>query len=198
MSATEAASPDLEPLTLELRDVYQQIEDARSRLQQLMFGIDDAGFLWRPEPNRWSISECLMHLNVTASLYVTAIDRALQAACPARALDDLPRRGWLGRWLLNSLEPPITRRFKSPGAFVPDNGRPLEEVIPEFIHWQRQIQERLLASKGVDLWRTKVKSPAVPLLKFSLGETFAIIAAHERRHLTQAAAVKQSEGFPRL
>jgi len=198
MSATEAASPDLEPLTLELRDVYQQIEDARSRLQQLMFGIDDAGFLWRPEPNRWSISECLMHLNVTASLYVTAIDRALQAACPARALDDLPRRGRLGRWLLNSLEPPITRRFKSPGAFVPDNGRPLEEVIPEFIHWQRQIQERLLASKGVDLWRTKVKSPAVPLLKFSLGETFAIIAAHERRHLTQAAAVKQSEGFPRL
>lgn len=197
MSTTDAAAPDLGTLALDLRDVHQQIEDVRSQLQQLMFGVDDAGFLWRPEPNRWSISECLVHLNVTASLYVSAIDRALPAARPAPSPDDLPRRGLLGRWMLNTLEPPIKRRFKAPGAFVPDNGKPLDEVVPEFIRWQDQVQERLLASQGIDLWRTKVRSPAVPLLKFSLGETFAIIAAHERRHLAQAEAVKRRAGFPR-
>jgi hypothetical protein len=196
MPPTDAASP-APTLPLELRDVHQQIEDVRSQLQQLMFGVDDAGFLWRPEPNRWSISECLVHLNVTASLYVSAIDRALPAARPAPSPDDLPRRGWMGRWMLNTIEPPVKRRFAAPAAFVPAGGKPLDEVVPEFIRWQDQIQQRLLASNGIDLWRTKVKSPAVPLLKFSLGETFAILAAHERRHLAQAAAVRQSEGFPR-
>jgi hypothetical protein len=197
MSPTDAVALDLATLPLELRDVHQQIEDVRSQLQQLMFGVDDAGFLWRPEPNRWSISECLVHLNVTASLYVSAIDRALPAARPAPSPDDLPRRGWMGRWMLNTIEPPVKRRFAAPAAFVPAGGKPLDEVVPEFIRWQDQIQQRLLASNGIDLWRTKVKSPAVPLLKFSLGETFAILAAHERRHLAQAAAVRQSEGFPR-
>ena len=197
MSTTEATAPGLAELTLELRDVYQQIEDVRGQLQRLMFGVDDAGFLWRPEANRWSISECLVHLNVTASLYVSAIDRALKTARPASSPDELPRRGWLGRWMLNTLEPPIKRRFKASNAFVPDAGKPLDDVVPEFIRYQDEIQQRLLASKSLDLWRTKVKSPAVPLLKFSLGETFAIIAAHERRHLAQAETVKRSERFPR-
>ena len=197
MPTTVVAAANRAELALELRDVHQQIEDVRLHLQRLMFGIDDAGFLWRPEANRWSISECLVHLNVTASLYVSAIDQALLAACPTLSPDDLPRRGWLGRWMLNTLEPPVKRRFPAPAVFVPGSGRPLDEVVPEFIHWQDQVQERLLASRNIDLWRTKVKSPAVPVLKFSLGETFAIIAAHERRHLAQAAAVKQSAGFPR-
>ena len=197
MSTTEATAPGLAELALELRDVHQQIEDVRGQLQRLMFGVHDAGFLWRPEESRWSISECLVHLNVTASLYVSAIDRALKTARPASSPDELPRRGWLGRWMLNTLEPPIKRRFKAPNAFAPDAGKPLDDVVPEFIRYQDEIQKRLLAANRFDLWRTKVKSPAMPLLKFSLGETFAIIAAHERRHLAQADAVKESDGFPR-
>ena len=99
--------------------------------------------------------------------------------------------------MLNTLEPPVTRRFKAPGAFAPDGPKPLDEVAPAFLRYQDEVQQRLAAAKDLDLWRTKVKSPAVPLLKFSLGETFAIIAAHERRHLAQAEEVKNAPGFPR-
>jgi len=189
-------STETESLPLELRDVHEQIEEVRGQLQQLLFGVSEEAFLWRPEPRRWSISECLVHLDTTAALYTSAIDRAIAADQPAAAEESLPRRGFLGRWMLNTLEPPVTRRFTAPGAFAPGGPKPLDEVVPEFLRWQDEVQQRLVAAKDLDLWRTKVKSPAVPLLKFSLGETFAIIAAHERRHLAQAEEVKGSPDFP--
>lgn len=197
MPMTAITSTETESLPSELRDVHEQIEDLRGQLQQLLFGVSEAAFLWRPEARRWSISECLVHLNTTAALYISAIDRAIAVSQPATAEQELPRRGFLGRWMLNALEPPVTRRFKAPGAFAPDGPKPLDEVVPEFIRYQDEIQQRLTAARDLDLWRTKVKSPAVPLLKFSLGETFAIIGAHERRHLVQAEAVKNAPDFPR-
>jgi len=189
-------SPATESLPLELRDVHEQIEDVRGQLQKLMFGVDEAAFLWRPGPRRWSISECLVHLNMTAALYAPAIDQAIAAGQSTPAEEELPLRGFLGSWMLNALEPPVTRRFKAPGAFAPDEPKPLDEVVLEFLRRQDEVQQRLVAARDLDLWRTKVKSPAVPLLKFSLGETFAIIAAHERRHLAQAEEVKNAPDFP--
>ncbi len=197
MPTATTTQTETESLPSELRDVHEQIEDVRGQLQQLMFGVNEAAFLWRPEPNHWSISECLMHLNTTAALYISAIDRAIGAGQPASGGEELPRRGFLGRWMLNTLEPPVTRRFKAPGAFAPNEPKPLDQVVPEFIRYQDEVQQRLAVAKGFDLWRTKVKSPAVPLLRFSLGETFAIITAHERRHLAQAEEVKNSPDFPR-
>ena len=197
MPTATTTQTETESLPSELRDVHEQIEDVRGQLQQLMFGVNEAAFLWRPEPNHWSISECLMHLNTTAALYISAIDRAIGAGQPASGGEELPRRGFLGRWMLNTLEPPVTRRFKAPGAFAPNEPKPLDQVVPEFIRYQDEVQQRLAVAKGFDLWRTKVKSPAVPLLRFSLGEPFAIITAHERRHLAQAEEVKNSPDFPR-
>jgi hypothetical protein len=43
----------------------------------------------------------------------------------------------------------------------------------------------------------KVRSPVVPLIRFSLGASFAIQAAHEKRHLQQAEDVLRLAQFPR-
>jgi hypothetical protein len=48
----------------------------------------------------------------------------------------------------------------------------------------------------VDLARVKLESPASARVKLSLGETFALLAAHERRHLWQARQVKDHPSFP--
>jgi hypothetical protein len=98
--------------------------------------------------------------------------------------------------MLNLIEPPPKRRFRAPNAFAPKTGKGLGEAVPEFMTWQDEIQQHLVRAKGLDLWRTKLWSPAVPLLRFSLGETFAILAAHERRHLWQAERVREAPGFP--
>ena len=52
--------------------------------------------------------------------------------------------------------------------------------------WTTRWEQLLNSANGLDLERIRVRSPAVPLIKLSLGAAFEIQAAHERRHLLQA------------
>ncbi len=110
---------------------------------------------------------------------------------------DFPaKRGLIGGWVVRIAEPPPRGRVKAPRAFRPKEEQPLDTVVTKFQELQDQIVERLRQANGVDLWRTKIRSPAIALLKLSLGETFALLTAHERRHLWQAEQVKGDPGFP--
>ena len=162
-----------------------------------MAGLSNEAFNWRPEQGRWSICECLDHLNITAELYLPLIDRALAKSRSQGLLGDVPaRRGLIGGWIVRFSEPPAKRRVKAPKVFLPKAEQPVDSVVPKFIKLQGRLVERLRQTNGVDLWRTKLRSPAIPLLKLSLGETFALMTAHERRHLWQAEQVKGDPGFP--
>ncbi len=46
-------------------------------------------------------------------------------------------------------------------------------------------------AEGIDLARVKVRSPVLWLLRLSLGQWFALIAGHQKRHLWQAGQVKR-------
>jgi hypothetical protein len=56
--------------------------------------------------------------------------------------------------------------------------------------------ERVRSAEGLDLSGIMMKSPAWPMLRFSLLTALAALAAHERRHLAQARRVTQRPGFP--
>ena len=62
-----------------------------------------------------------------------------------------------------------------------------------FHAYQVQYIDRLRQSSGLDLARARVSSPAVNWLRIPLGSSFAVMAAHERRHLWQAARIVESQ-----
>ena len=70
MSVPSALEPELARHQL-------QFEEAAATATRLTEGLDPDHIAWRPAPDRWSIGECLEHLNVTAELYLAAIDRAI-------------------------------------------------------------------------------------------------------------------------
>jgi hypothetical protein len=94
------------------------------------------------------------------------------------------------------MEPPPRRRFKTPRSFTPSHGQPVTALLPTFLHLQDQFTYLLEQANGLDLARIKIPSPATSLLKFSLGQAFALNAAHERRHLWQARRVRSHPQFP--
>ena len=184
-------------LAVELEDYRIQIGRIKRRCEVLVAGLSNEAFIWRPEQGRWSICECLSHLNVTAELYLPVIDRALAKSRSQGVLGDVPaRRGLIGGWIVRFSEPPPKGRVKAPKVFLPKAEQPLDGVVPKFIELQDQFVERLWQANGLDLWRTKIRSPAIALLRLSLGETFALLTAHDRRHLWQAEQVKGDPGFP--
>ena len=67
-----------------------------------------------------------------------------------------------------------------------------------FKAYQVQFVDRLRQANGLNLARAKVSAPTLRWLRFSLGSGFALMLAHERRHLWQARRVTQRADSPRL
>ncbi|HSB53345.1 MAG TPA: hypothetical protein VLD58_03280, partial [Gemmatimonadales bacterium] len=48
----------------------------------------------------------------------------------------------------------------------------------------------------LDLNGTRFANPFLPLVRFSVGTGFQVIAAHQRRHLWQAGRIRENPRFP--
>lgn len=181
-------------LSPEIRDYVRQFEDVKSAARHLVEGLSDEQLRWRPAPDRWSIAECFSHLNVTADQYYPAIDRSMRRARERGLLGEGPfRHGFLMNRFIRMMEPPARRSFRAPRMFRPRT-RALADEIPTFFAHQSAIIERVHQANGLDLSRVKVVSPLTSLMRMSLGQCFGLLAAHERRHLWQAARVREELG----
>ena len=180
----------------ELRDCLEQIENVKEDVLELTGPLNDSQFNWRPSPGQWSISECLAHLNVVDRLDVPFIRDAIEAGRTAGLTGKGPfRYGFLSRRFVRFSEPPVKLRTKAPKVYVPPSNQPKEMVVTEFTAIHDQLLELVSKSNGLDLARIKVGS-LFPYVKFSLGQRFALLAAHDRRHLRQAWDVRRHLDFP--
>ena len=98
---------------------------------------------------------------------------------------------------VRSQEPTTKMKFKTAKVFMPAASRPRQETIAAFRAYQVQFIDRLRQANGLDLARARVKSPAASFLRLPLGSGFALMVAHERRHLLQARNVIADPAFPR-
>lgn len=190
------------PVTLapQLADFDAQYAAIAARADALVSGLTAAQCNWRPAPGRWSIAECLRHLIAADSLYLVKMDQMIAEARAKGLTGPGPYRfGWFGAWFARSLEPPPRFKVKTQRVFDIARGRdwPVEETLADFGALVAGLRDRLRRANGVELGRVKTTSPAARLLSFSLGACFAILAAHERRHLWQAEQVRTAlQGLP--
>ena len=99
--------------------------------------------------------------------------------------------GFVSRWFVRVLKPSSDWTFDAPSLFEPDAPNTLYpgEIIDEFLALQDQFSECVIDADGLDLRRPRLSSPAIPLLRISLGAWFEATLAHEQRHLEQARRV---------
>ena len=179
-------------------DIYlEQIRYIRQDVAALVANLGDDQFTWRPAPGRWSIGECFEHLNLTAAAFVPAIDAAIADARARNLRGDGPFvYPLLERLFVASNEPPPRRRFRAfkalpPGA--PPLARRGHECLFGLAGPPRGAHQ---AADGFDLRRVTAPIAVLPLMKWSLGTMFALVLAHERRHIWQARQVRNEKGFP--
>jgi hypothetical protein len=178
----------------ELAGLLEQVQAVRERAGKLVDGLDDAAFNWRPQPGVWSVGQCIEHLNVSAEAFFPVIDRALERRLPGRGPF---RYGWLERWFLRVMEPPVKMKTRAGKKFQPPADASRDVTLAAFLRRQDQIEERIRRADGLDLERIKVASPVAGFLRYSLGIALQVMVAHERRHLWQAEKVHAHERFPR-
>ena len=183
----------------ELEAYRQQFEQITDDARDLVKGLSEEEFNWRPAPGAWSIEECLAHLTMVGGVEIVNIENAINDARSR----GLTARGpfeysALERLILRETEPPNRHNHSAPKRFQPLHNQPLTGVMPTFYHVQSMFRLHIERADGLDLKRVKVVTPISRLLKISLGMTFAQAAAHERRHLAQARRVlaKLPKGVP--
>lgn len=184
-------------LTGELDEYRKQLEALNERVHIMLVHLTPEQLFWRPPDGSWSIGECVLHVAVVNRRMLPGIDRAIEQARRRGLRATGPfRHGWPGSWLVQGLEPPVKRKVRtSPWAIPQAQGTP-ESVEHDLHASHAEVIERMRRAQGYHLGKAKVKSPFMPLLRYSLGQSFAIIAAHGRRHVWQAEQVRGNPGFP--
>jgi hypothetical protein len=180
----------------QLSVIVASFESASARLDRLVARTPADRWSARADPARWSVAECVAHLNLTSRAYLPLLERgiadahALGGGAPSRY-----RRDPMG-WLIATMSGPMPRvggmklgRVKTAAAFVPTGELPMEETVAAF----RELQERQVAltraADGLPLHRVKVVSPFDARVTYNLYAAFTLLPAHQHRHLEQAEEV---------
>jgi hypothetical protein len=191
------APPSHLALTPEIDAFRVEFERLSTEADAIVAPLSEEQLKWQPLPGVWCVAECIEHLNVTARLYLPKLDEAIADAIRRGRYAEGPfHYNWIGRFVVRSQEPPARVRMKTPKIFQPAPQRSRHEIMAAFRAYQVQFIDRLRQANGLDLASAKVSSPASDWIRLPLGSGFALMGAHERRHLWQARKVTSTPGFP--
>lgn len=185
--------------TEQLADYARAFVASAERAGSLIGPLSEDQFNWKPDPDSWSVAECIDHLNRVARGYVPAMSGTLSQA--DRGASGPFRYGWLGRKFIESLSPE-SRPLKTAGAMKPgasgtDFSRlDKQETLDEFLALTDSFVQIVDEAKGVDLARVKMRSPFLWLLRLPIGAFIEALGQHAHRHLDQAERVVGLSGFP--
>jgi hypothetical protein len=184
-------------MDFDLRDLQLQFEDSLADGHRIGQGLSPAQFNWRPAEGRWSVAECLDHLNVTNRLYLDQIQITIDRARRKGIIGNPPfRYGRIESWFVKQMNPPVKLKLKTPGEFAPTPSKlDRDEVLATWRSQHWDFLDKIAWCEGLHLTRNKVRSPITRFLKFSLGASFALVTAHNRRHLWQAKQILESAEF---
>src|SRR5690349_2963008 len=105
-------------MTPEGQQMLEQLEAIKAEGRSVAADLTAEQFNWHPDRGRWSIAECLQHLNVGVSKTLPAFDRAIAAGRSKGQFASGPfRYRWFSRWMIGSMEPPPKWRMKAPRIF---------------------------------------------------------------------------------
>jgi hypothetical protein len=150
---------------------------------------------WQPAPKKWSIMQCLEHMNRTTRHY---LDKINPANAKKAGGDDEFKPSWMGGFLAKGFaQIPPKRTFKTTKKFNPPNDMNPQEVLKDFISLNEKLTQRLEGLGGYDLNKNKIPTPAISFLKFRFGDVLNMDAKHTARHLFQIENVMKAEGFPK-
>lgn len=177
-------------MKFDVQSISRDIADSRRRAQALVDSVSADQLARRPDPARWSIVECLAHLNMTATTVQKLMARGIDQAKQEKRFGEGPFSiGPKGRLLVWIAEPPPKFRIRAPKNVQPPAAidDPLQ-VLPDFMKAQDAWERLMREQDGLDLARVIVGQGP---FRMRLAAALPWMMAHQRRHLLQAENVKR-------
>jgi hypothetical protein len=174
-----------------------------SHLESLAHGLSNAQFNWKPDPKRWSMAECVTHLNIVNRGDIAPLEAAITQGRAGNRTGEGPfTYGFLSRKFIATMEPTSGSKIKAPKAYIPPPQADKDATVTEYRRIATELRRLAKNADGLHLSRIKTAMPALPaalrpFVKMALGARLHLITAHDRRHLSQAERVRDDPGFPK-
>ncbi|WP_421830623.1 DinB family protein [Larkinella sp.] len=148
----------------------------------------------QPAPDRWSIAQCLEHLNSYGHYYLPQLETAvLKGETGSIRPTSTFRSGWLGNYFANSMRPKtdgsIALKMKAVKEHTPVSDLNASAVLAVFLEQQHALLELLERAKQVNIQKLRIPISIARFIRLSVGDTFRFLIAHEQRHVLQARRV---------
>ncbi len=179
----------------QLAQIVAALDHAERRLESIAVGTPDDRWSRRNDSERWSVAECVAHLNITSEAYVPLMRKALEEARQLPPANAEYKRVFLG-WLFGSLVGPMLTigkirlgRVKTPPNFVPTGDMPKNVILAEFKRLQMEISRMVKEGDGLALDKVLITSPFGGKIQYDCYSALVMIPRHQERHLDQAEEV---------
>ncbi|GAA4376234.1 DinB family protein [Hymenobacter koreensis] len=167
------------------------VEQAREVAQQRFRTLNEDELNRRPAPDKWSVGQCLEHLNIIGGFYLPEINQRVRSAQergsrPAETV----KSGPIGRRLTAAMLVPAREKpLKTPQAFAPSGSRLPRTVVEVFLRQLDEMLNLLRAAREVNANAVRIPNAVIPLVRLRLTDQFAFLVAHMQRHMSQAERV---------
>ena len=180
-----------------LSSLIAAADNVAAEAQQTFGDLTAQQLNWKPNAESWGIGQCFDHLMTANESYFPIIEQIIKGEKPRTFWESLPVLPTFFGWMLiKYLSPESTKKLKAPDVFKPSSSDIDPNVINNFVRQQNQLTFLMRQTAELDLRRTKITSPALRFVTYSLIDAYTIIVVHEKRHSQQARRVLNAEGFP--
>lgn len=197
------------PKTVPTKELLFELNRLNQRLSEIVArdfpNLSSDQLNWREHADKWSIAECLMHLNYVADYYFPA---TLKAVKNAKIKKSKPQeqftRGWLGHRYASAfrlnLDNQIKSKIKSPSKYAPRSTSSStldgKKVVADFLERQQTLQVVLQDAMAINIQKTRVYAAFWGLVSIQLGDMLKILTYHTERHTVQAQRILYHDYFP--
>ncbi|GEO11052.1 DinB family protein [Segetibacter aerophilus] len=155
-----------------------------------------ARLLKQPAENKWSLAQCLEHLNSYGHYYLPAIEKAIKTAkqnnWPSKEIFKPGRFGdYFTKLMMPDIQQKKMKKMSAPKNHTPTAALDSGKVLSEFISQQEKILVLLQEARKVDIEKAKVPVSIAKFIRLKLGDTFRFIIMHNYRHVLQAERALQ-------
>jgi len=174
-----------------IEDLLALTENAASAARKFK-GLSETQLNFKEHPEKWSILECLEHLNRYGEFYLPEIEKALLSH-KVKSASPVYKSGILGNHFANLMKVKNGKviKMKTPGDKNPSGSQLTAVTIDRFLKQLELLKSLLDQSRHADLTKTKVPISLTNFIKLRLGDTLRFFVYHIERHVIQAEKVLQ-------
>lgn len=145
---------------------------------------------WKPTQEKWSVLECVEHLNRYGKFYLPEIQKVLKKEKVSSDKEFKP--GFLGDYFAKSMKIGTTMKpMKTFKNMNPINSQLNKSVLETALVQCLQLKELLVESEKVNWTKTKTSITLTRFIRLRLGDTFRFLVYHLERHIVQAKKVAE-------